>query len=114
MSDPPEMLYVRGKILDAPRIAVVGSRDCSAYGRQVAYRLAADIVRAGFVVVSRLARGIDAAAHVGALDAGGETIAVLPCGIDSVYPRRHVDLAARIVTHGAVVTEFEPGTLVRR
>ncbi len=114
MSDPPEMLYVRGKISDAPRIAVVGSRDCSAYGRQVAYRLAADIVRAGFVVVSGLARGIDAAAHVGALDAGGETIAVLPCGIDSVYPQRHVDLAARIVTHGAVITEFEPGTLVRR
>lgn len=114
MSDPPEVLYVRGEISDAPRIAVVGSRDCSAYGRQMAYRLAADIVRAGFVVVSGLARGIDAASHVGALDAGGETIAVLPCGIDSVYPSRHVDLAARIVAHGAVVTEFEPGTSVRR
>ncbi len=114
MSDPPEVLYVRGEISDAPRIAVVGSRECSAYGRQVAYRLATDIVRAGFVVVSGLARGIDAASHVGALDAGGETIAVLPCGIDSVYPSRHVDLAARIVAHGAVVTEFEPGTRVRR
>jgi DNA processing protein len=114
ISDPPEVLYVRGEISDAPRIAVVGSRDCSEYGRQVAYRLAADIVRAGFVVVSGLARGIDAASHVGALDVGGETIAVLPCGIDTVYPPRHVGLAARIAGHGAVVTEFEPGTRVRR
>jgi len=114
ISDPPDALYVRGEISDAPRIAIVGSRDCSEYGRQIAYRLAADIVRAGFVVVSGLARGIDAASHVGALDAGGETIAVLPCGIDTVYPRRHIRLAARIAGQGAVVTEFEPGTPVRR
>ena len=114
IADPPEKLYVRGKIPDAPGIAIVGSRECSAYGRQTAYRLGADVVRAGFVVVSGLARGIDAAAHVGALDVGGETIAVLPCGIDTVYPPGHAELAARIGGCGAVVTEFEPGADVRR
>ncbi len=114
IDDPPARLYVRGEVPEAHGIAVVGSRECTMYGRRMAYRLAVDIVRCGFVVVSGLARGIDAAAHRGALDGGGCTIAVLPTGIDRVYPPRHERLARRIARSGAVVTEFEPGTRVFR
>lgn len=114
INDPPALLYVRGELPDAHGIAVVGSRECTMYGRRIAYRLAVDIVRCGFVVVSGLARGIDAAAHRGALDGGGRTVAVLPTGIDRVYPPRHENLARRIARAGALVTEFEPGAQVFR
>lgn len=108
--DPPGLIYVKGEVPIAPAVAVVGSRECSRYGRQIAYRLATEMATAGLSVISGLARGIDGAAHRGALDGGGTTVAVLPCGIDRVYPPRHRALAARIVGGGALVTEFEPGT----
>jgi DNA processing protein len=110
ITDPPRELFVRGEIPAVPAIAMVGSRDCTQYGRRVAHRLAMDVARCGYAVVSGLARGIDAAAHRGALDGGGPTIAVLPTGIDRIYPATHAGLARRIAGHGALLTEFEPGT----
>jgi DNA processing protein len=88
---------------------VVGARDASREGLEIAYQIAADIARAGIVVVSGLARGIDAAAHSGALDAGGKTIAVLGTGIDRVYPAENKALHERIATSGLLITEFAPG-----
>lgn len=114
IDDPPERLYVRGELPLDDSIALVGSRECTSYGRRIAYRLAADIVRCGFPVISGLARGIDAAAHRGALDANGRTVAVLPAGLDRVYPQQHERLAARIARAGALLTEFEPGARVHR
>jgi len=114
INDPPDLLYVLGAVPAEPGIAVVGSRECTQRGRQTAYRLGADLVRAGFTVVSGLARGIDSAAHRGALDGGGKTVAVLPCGIDRVYPPGNRDLARRIARSGAVVTELAPGVGVAR
>jgi len=110
IGDPPEVLFVRGELPGGPAIAVVGSRECTAYGRRIAYRLAVDIARCGFVVVSGLARGVDAAAHRGALDGDGKTVAVLPTGIDRIYPPSNTKLARRIEHAGAVITEFEPRT----
>ena len=112
--DPPALIHVKGEVPTAPAIAVVGSRECSRYGRQVAYRLATEMATAGLSVISGLARGIDAAAHRGALDGGGTTVAVLPCGIDRVYPPRNRALAGRIAAGGALLTEFEPGTKIHR
>jgi DNA processing protein len=112
INDPPELLYAKGRLPAGHGIAVVGSRECTPYGRRMAYRLATEIAAAGFAVVSGLARGVDAAAHRGALDGNGLTVAVLPSGIDRVYPPRHEKLAARIAKSGAVVTEFKPGTWV--
>jgi DNA processing protein len=112
ISDPPAELYVRGALPREPGIAMVGSRRCTAYGRRIAYRLAIDVARCGFAVISGLARGIDAAAHRGALDGGGRTVAVLPTGIDTIYPPSHEHLARQIARTGALVTEFEPGTPV--
>jgi DNA processing protein len=110
--DPPESLYIWGGLTEAPGIAIVGSRECTEYGRRTAYRLAVDLVRCGFTVVSGLARGIDAAAHRGALEGGGRTVAVLPTGTDRIYPPGHVELAHQIARAGAVVTEFPPQTRV--
>jgi len=113
LHDPPKRLYVRGDaagVLERPAVAVVGARSCSAYGAQVARTLSRDLASAGIVVVSGLARGVDAEAHRGALDAGGTTVAVLGCGIDRDYPARHAELARRIVGGGGlVVSEYEPG-----
>jgi DNA processing protein len=110
--DPPERLFVRGgpvESLAGPAVAVVGARSCSAYGTQVARNLARELAAAGVVVVSGLARGIDGEAHRGALEGGGPTVAVLGCGIDRDYPRRHAELARRICERGAVVSEYPPG-----
>jgi DNA processing protein len=109
--DAPPTLYVRGEVqaLAAPGVAVVGARSCSAYGAQVARSLARDLATAGIVVVSGLARGVDGEAHRGALESGGLTIAVLGCGIDRDYPHSHAELARRIVSCGAVVSEYPPG-----
>ena len=112
--DPPGLLHVQGRLASRPCIAVVGSRACTAYGRNVATRLAADLARAGMVVVSGLARGIDVAAHRGCLDAGGVTIAVLPGELFPVCPRQRRALARRIAASGALVAEHEPGTKVAR
>ena len=108
--DPPIVLYVKGawsECLDQPCIGVVGSRRCSTYGQNSALMLARDLAQRGVTVVSGFARGIDAAAHRGALEAGGRTIAVLGTGIDEIYPRDHAKLAAEILAHGgALVSQF--------
>ena len=111
---PPQKLYIRGELLasDANAVAIVGSRKCTHYGKQVAYDLANALARRGITIVSGMALGIDAEAHKGALDAGGRTIAVLGTGVDdaSLYPHTHKPLAERIAEAGAVLSEFEPGT----
>jgi DNA processing protein len=112
LSDPALMLCARGDIgiLKQPCISIVGSRAATSYGLHVARELAAGFARAGVVVVSGLALGIDAAAHRGALEAGGSTVAVLACGLDRVYPARHAALAAEIEANGAILSELSPGT----
>lgn len=110
--DPPPTLWIKGDgdILRMPAVAIVGSRAASPYGLEVARRLAADVARRGLAVVSGMARGVDSAAHRGALEAGGFTIAVLGCGVDVIYPREHAALANRICARGAIVSEVAPGT----
>ena len=112
LHDPPSRLHLRGRsseLLARPSVAIVGARSCSPYGAQVARELAQSLAAAGLVVVSGLARGVDAEAHRGALAAGGLTIAVLGCGIDRDYPRAHAELARRIAERGLVVSEYPPG-----
>ncbi len=106
--DSPALLYSRGSLLpqDDLAIAVVGSRRCTTYGRRQAERLAASLARAGFTIVSGLARGIDAAAHRGALNAGGRTLAILASGVSDIYPPEHADLAMEIERHGALLSEM--------
>src|SRR5205085_6693951 len=103
----PHLLYIRGTLTaqDAKAIAVVGSRHCSSYGKRMAERLAGGLARAGYTIVSGLARGIDGAAHHAALEAGGRTIAVLAGGLSSIYPPEHAKLAEDIERSGAVLTE---------
>jgi len=112
--DPPIVLYVKGawsECLDQPCIGVVGSRRCSTYGQNSALMLARDLAQRGMTVVSGFARGIDAAAHRGALEAGGRTVAVLGTGIDELYPRDHKKLAEEILAQGgALVSQFPLGT----
>ncbi|MFP5332194.1 MAG: DNA-processing protein DprA [Acidimicrobiia bacterium] len=110
LADPPSDLYLAGEIPPGPAIAVVGSRRCTRYGASLARDMAASIVRAGWTVVSGLARGIDTAAHLGALDGEGPTVAVLGCGIGRWYPASNRQLGERIVETGAVVSEYPPGT----
>ena len=108
--DPPAVLFVRGSFQpqDALAIAVVGTRHATQYGLRQAERLGASLSMAGLTVVSGLARGIDSAAHRGALSAGGRTLAVLGSGVLNVYPPEHEKLAAEIVEHGALVSESPP------
>jgi DNA processing protein len=110
IDDPPGVLFVRGGFepCDALAVAIVGARHASAYGRRIASQLAGGLARAGCTIVSGLARGIDAAAHRGALDAGGRTIAVLGSGVLEIYPPEHADLALEVTRHGAVVSETPP------
>lgn len=105
--DPPHLLYVRGNLAapDAKAIAVVGSRSCTAYGRRIAGQMAAGLARAGYSVISGLARGIDGAAHRGALDAAGRTLAVLAGGLSRIYPPEHADLAREVEGSGALLSE---------
>lgn len=109
---PPERLYLRGVLAasDVLAIAIVGSRAATPYGLAVAERLAADLAARGVTVVSGLARGIDSAAHRGALRAGGRTIAVLGSGVDVIYPPENAGLARDIEASGAIVSQFAPGT----
>ncbi|MFT5122530.1 MAG: DNA processing protein [Kiritimatiellia bacterium] len=110
--DPPLALYVMGNILptDKHSIAVIGSRKISHYGRQVADRLSFQLGKLGYTVVSGLARGIDTAAHMGALKGKGRTIAVLGSALDCLYPTENEALAQQIVESGAVISEFPLGT----
>ena len=108
----PETLHVRGRLVDedALAVAVVGSRRATPYGLDVAETMAADLAARGVTIVSGLARGIDSAAHRGALRVGGRTIAVLGSGVDVVYPPENRRLAEEIVERGALVSPFPPGT----
>jgi DNA processing protein len=111
--DPPIVLYFKGdfaRALARPSIAVVGSRHCSTYGRNVAEMLARELACRGVTIISGLARGIDSAAHRGALDGGGLTVAVMGTGLDNTYPKENRSLAERIARQGALVTEFPLGT----
>lgn len=112
-SDPPLGLFVRGELRSAPVVSVVGSRRATSYGKQVARVLGEELARAGVVVASGMARGVDAAAHEGAIAAGGPTWAVWGAGPDRVYPPEHKELAAAITTCGALITEYLPGTSPR-
>ncbi|MCH2187849.1 DNA-processing protein DprA [Myxococcota bacterium] len=109
--DPPPVLLGRGRVelLNRPAVAIVGARAATQYGLNVAFELGEGLARAGLVVVSGLARGIDAAAHRGALKAGGSTLAVMACGPDRVYPPEHADLLAEILEKGTSITEFPLG-----
>jgi DNA processing protein len=112
LPDAPATLYVCGHLVetDALAVAIVGSRRATFYGLEVAETLAADLAARGVTIVSGLARGIDAAAHRGALRVGGRTIAVLGSGADVIYPAEHRRLAAEIAERGAVLSQFAPGT----
>lgn len=108
--DPPIGLYRKGKYeFGQPCIAIVGSRRTTLYGQSVAKRFGAELARLGFCIVSGLARGIDTAAHEGALSVGGRTAAVLGCGIDIVYPPENLELYRRIEAEGAILSEFPFG-----
>jgi DNA processing protein len=111
IADPPPRLFVEGRIPGGPMIAVVGSRRATPYGQRAAHRLGRELSEAGVVVVSGLARGIDAEAHQGALEGGTPTVAVMATGLDRIYPPEHAQLAATIAATGALVTEAEAGTL---
>jgi DNA processing protein len=111
--DPPPGLFLRGaakpEVLARPAVAVVGARASSGYGSSVARSLGRELASAGLVVVSGLARGVDAEAHRGALEGNGATVAVLGCGIDRDYPAAHAELARRVAEAGLIVSEYAPG-----
>ena len=109
---PPLVLYrAGGPFPEEPAVAIVGSRAPTPAGRDFARQLSGELAGSGWTVVSGMARGIDAAAHEGALGAGGSTVAVLGCGVDVVYPPEHGELRKRILGSGAVLSEYPPGTL---
>lgn len=114
ISDPPPLLYLKGRILPQDRLAlaVVGSRKMTNYGREVTEALVPELAAAGLTIVSGLALGVDAVAHRAALSVGGRTLAVLACGIDQIYPPSNTALAEEIIGSGkgAIITEFPPGT----
>jgi DNA processing protein len=111
--DPPSGLFLRGsaepEILSRPAVAIVGARASSGYGSSVGRSLGRELAAAGLIVVSGLARGIDAEAHRGALEAEGSTVAVLGCGVDRDYPAAHAELARRVAAAGLIVSEYAPG-----
>ena len=110
--DPPQLLFIRGnpQILAYPQIAIVGSRNPSALGNKTAFDFALELSKYGFAITSGLALGIDSTAHQGALSAEGLTIAVVGTGLDRVYPSSNKELALEIVSKGAMISEFPPGT----
>jgi DNA processing protein len=111
LGDVPEVLFTKGRVstLLENAVAIVGSRESSSHGDEFAFQLAARLAMEGWATVSGLARGIDRAAHEGSLSAGGETIAVLGCGADIVFPEENRALQERIAEEGLIVSEFAPG-----
>ncbi|MEO8862704.1 MAG: DNA-processing protein DprA [Candidatus Saccharimonadales bacterium] len=111
---PPKQLYVCGNLaplLTMPTVSVVGSRSVTTYGKQVTDRLVSELVARGIAIISGLALGVDGRAHEAALNAGGYTVAVMPCGLDRFYPRSHTHIAKRILdSGGAIISEYPTGT----
>ena len=112
LPDPPLALFLRGdpRLLLAPQVAVVGSRSATRGGLENAHDFSRSLAAAGITICSGLALGVDSAAHEGALDTPGSTVAVLGTGLDRVYPARHRELAHRIAAQGLLVSEYPPGT----
>jgi DNA processing protein len=112
LDDAPPVLYVRGSLVEADShaLSIVGTRKATRYGRDVTFDLARQLAQQEITIISGLANGIDSAAHRGAIEGGGRTIAVLGCGVDVVYPRNNHDLAQEVIAHGAIVSEFPIGT----
>jgi DNA processing protein len=112
IANPPPILYIKGELLpeDHQAVAIVGSRKASPYGVRTAESMAQELSVYGFTIVSGLARGVDSAAHAGALAAGGRTLAVLGCGLDIQYPPENTKLYREIIQQGAVISEFPLGT----
>ncbi len=113
IADPPYLLYIRGNMPDIDSfvsISVVGTRKMSEYGMRTAYKISYELSAAGVVLISGMALGIDSVAACAALDSGGATVAVLGCGVDMAYPSQHKRLMDCIIAHGAVISEFPPGT----
>jgi DNA processing protein len=112
IDQPPPVLYVRGELTteDSWAVAIVGTRRVSMYGRQVTEELAGYLANNGITIVSGLARGVDAIAHQSALKAGGRTLGVLGCGADRIYPPEHAPLAEKMISSGAILSDYAPGT----
>lgn len=112
IADPPYALYVLGRLPDENRksAAIVGARNCTSYGEQMALQYGRSLADAGIQVISGMARGIDGAGQRGALNGGGSTYAVLGCGVDVCYPRENIGLYMDIQTRGGIISEFPPGT----
>jgi DNA processing protein len=110
--DPPALLFARGRVelLQSLMLSVVGTRRPTPYGLAVAERLSSDLAHAGLTIVSGMARGVDTASHKGALAVGGDTIAVLGCGVDVIYPSENRKLAGELATKGLILSEFPMGT----
>ena len=110
--NPPSFLYIRGNFKERDRdaVAMVGTRRATIYGKMMVRKLARDLAKEGLTIVSGMARGVDTAAHLGALEAGGRTVAVLGCGVDVVYPPENRKLMTDIMESGAVISEFPLGT----
>ena len=109
---PPIGIYVKGTLPedDIDKVSLVGARRCSRYGASVTYQIAKDLGKANIVVVSGMAKGIDAMAHKGIIDGGGQTIAVLGCGVDICYPAENRELMEKIIKNGCLISEYPPGT----
>lgn len=118
LPQPPKQLFVAGELealLTSPKVAIVGSRKVSRYGREVTEKFASELTGAGVVIISGLALGVDSIAHQACLDAGGKTIAVLPTPLEDIYPAAHRGLAEQILKQGgAMVSEYRPGDFVGR
>ncbi len=114
--DPPLILFTRGRLLDTDErsVAIVGTRKATPYGIRMAEKFGRELAARGITVVSGMALGVDSAAHRGALEAGGRTIAVLGCGVDTVYPQRNADLMEAIARQGCVLSQFPMGTKVSK
>lgn len=113
LRDPPVLLYYKGRLPDLAHrlcISVVGTRSMSEYGKRMAYKIGYEMAATGTVVVSGMALGNDSVAAAGAIAAGGQTVAVLGCGIDIIYPREHTKLYDEILKRGAILTEYPPAT----